>query len=75
MIKEIEILQKIGAKLRQLRIEKGYTSHENFAFENDLSRMQYWRIEKGITNLTIRSLVRILNIHGLSIEEFFSEDK
>lgn len=67
------IMSKIGLKLKKLRIEKGFTSYENFAYENDLSRIQYWRMEKG-TNFTIKNLLKILEIHKISIEEFFSED-
>ncbi len=71
MISDHIVLQNIGARLEQLRIKKGYASYEAFAIAHQLSRMQYWRIEKGKTNITIKSLVTILNIHNLSIEEFF----
>lgn len=71
MNSEKEICVEIGRKLKNLRIKNGYSSYENFALEHELSRMQYWRIEKGLTNLTIRSLVAILNIHKISIEDFF----
>jgi transcriptional regulator with XRE-family HTH domain len=43
-------LVKIGEKLAELRKKKGYTSHETFAYDHDLSRVQYWRIEKGKSN-------------------------
>lgn len=69
---EKKILLEIGEKLKLIRIKKGYTSYETFAIDNDLSRMQYWRIEKGLSNITIRSLARILDIHKISIEDFFS---
>lgn len=69
-----EVLIEIGERLRKLRQERGYTSYESFAIEHSLSRMQYWRIEKGQTNITIRSLKRILDIHGITLEEFFSID-
>ncbi len=69
------VLVRIGNKLMQLRIKNGHKSYESFALENDLSRMQYWRIEKGKTNLTIKSLTRILDIHNITIEEFFRKDK
>lgn len=72
MKSEKKVLLEIGEKLKKLRIKKGYTSYESFAIDNDLSRMQYWRIEKGLTNITIRSLMGILEIHKMSIEEFFS---
>jgi transcriptional regulator with XRE-family HTH domain len=64
-------LVRIGTKLTYLRKKKGYSSHEDFAFEYDLPRVQYWRIEKGKANITIRSLCRLLTIHNLSVEEFF----
>jgi transcriptional regulator with XRE-family HTH domain len=70
---EKKVLKEIGEKLKMLRIKKGYTSYESFAIDNDLSRMQYWRIEKGITNITIRSLLRILEIHKVSLDDFFKD--
>lgn len=64
----------IAAKLEQVRIEKGYTSYENFAIEHGISRMQYWRMEKG-SNFTFASLLKILDAHGMSMAEFFEEFK
>jgi transcriptional regulator with XRE-family HTH domain len=64
-------LERIGAKLTELRKQKGYTSHEDFAYDYEIPRVQYWRIEKGRTNLTIKSLCRLLAIHKLTIEDFF----
>ncbi len=64
-------LQEIGSKLRQLRKEKGYTSYESFAFDFGINRVQYWRIENG-QNITIITLLKILAIHNISIEEFFN---
>lgn len=64
--------ERIGSKLTELRKKRGYTSHEDFAFDYDIPRVQYWRIEKGRTNLTLRSLVKLLSIHKMSVEEFFT---
>lgn len=74
MITESKELEKIGKKLEALRVRNGYKSYEDFAIKNDLSRMQYWRIEKGKTNITLRSLIVILNIHNISLEDFFSQN-
>ena len=63
-------IQKIADKLKELRIAKGYTSYESFAFDNDINRVQYWRMEKG-SNFTMNSLIKILDVHGLTLEEFF----
>jgi transcriptional regulator with XRE-family HTH domain len=63
---------KIAAKLRELRIEKGYSNHETFAWDNEINRVQYWKVEKG-SNVTIKTLFKILDIHGISLSEFFKE--
>ncbi|MDV6169372.1 helix-turn-helix transcriptional regulator [Flavobacterium sp. DG1-102-2] len=60
----------IAEKIKTLRKEKGFTSHETFAFEHELNRVQYWRVEAG-KNITLKTLLRILAIHDLSLEEFF----
>ncbi|HNU47388.1 MAG TPA: helix-turn-helix transcriptional regulator [Bacteroidia bacterium] len=67
-------LKLIGQALKELRIRKGWKSYETFAIENDLDRKQYWRIESG-TNITLKSLIRILNIHRISLHQFFMEIK
>lgn len=67
------ILSEIGSKLKKLRIEKGFTSYENFAYQNDIPRIQYWRMEKG-TNFTIKNLLKILEIHKISLEDFFKKE-
>ncbi|MCJ8166009.1 helix-turn-helix domain-containing protein [Pontibacter sp. E15-1] len=64
-------LRAIGERIRQLRVERGYSSYENFAFDNGLPRVGYGRHEKG-ANLTMASLLRILDIHGVTLREFFS---
>jgi len=67
MDKQIVLIAK---KIKELRIAKGYTSYENFAWDNELPRVQYWRMEKG-TNFTIKTLLKILKVHNLSLKEFF----
>ena len=65
-------IAKIANKIKELRVQKGYTSHETFAWENELNRVQYWRIEKG-SNITLKTLITILNIHKISLSEFFGD--
>ena len=63
-------LSKIGDQLKKIRIEKGYTNYENFAFDNGLSRANYGRYEKG-HNLKVSTLITILECHGMTLDEFF----
>lgn len=65
-------IQKIAKKLEKIRKEKGFTSYENFAIEFGISRMQYWRMEKG-TNFNFKSLLNILKAHEMSLSEFFED--
>lgn len=65
------VLSNIGVRLAELRIKKGYSTIKDFAQRYDLPEIQYWRIEKGKANVTLKSLVKILKIHGLSLQEFF----
>jgi hypothetical protein len=70
------INNSIGQRLKSLRIDAGYKSYEVFAWENNLSRIQYWKMEKG-TNCTLKSLFKVLKIYNLTYKEFFDslEDK
>jgi transcriptional regulator with XRE-family HTH domain len=67
-----EILKKVGERLKQLRIAKGYSSYEQFAWDNELNRVQYWRMESG-ANFTIKSLLKIVAVHKITLEEFFRD--
>jgi hypothetical protein len=61
----------IGAKIKSLRVDAGYKSYEVFAWENNISRIQYWKMEQE-TNCTLKSLYRVLKIHELSFQDFFN---
>lgn len=67
-----ERMKKIAAKLKELRLKAGYTNYENFAWDNDIGRMQYWRMEKG-ANFTMVTFLKILDAYKISLHEFFKE--
>ena len=64
-------LKQIGVGLSDLRKSKGYDTIRDFAKAYKLPEIQYWRIENGKTNLTLKSLTRLLRIHKLTLEDFF----
>ena len=71
-IDEFELLKtNIGSKLKKLRVNAGYKSYEVFAWDNKISRIQYWKMEKG-TNCTLKSLKRVLDIHDTRMDDFFN---
>ena len=71
-----KMIDLIGKNIKNLRINAGYKSYEVFAWDNKISRIQYWKMEKG-TNCTLKSLHKVLKIHNLTYKEFFDslEDK
>ena len=68
--KQEKRLIKIGERLREMRKGAGYKSYENFAFDKEINRVQYGRMEKG-ANMTVASLMRVLDVHKVSLEDFF----
>jgi transcriptional regulator with XRE-family HTH domain len=65
------MLTLLGMRLAHMREEKGYQTLKAFAERYDLPQVQYWRIENGKANITIKTLVNILKIHNLSLRDFF----
>ena len=50
-------VEEIGKKLRELRIAAGYKSYEVLAWENSLSLIQYWKMERG-TNARLKAFIK-----------------
>jgi len=65
-------LQNLGKRLRELRIAKGYTNYELFAYDNKIPRAQYGRYENG-QDLRFSSLLKILKALDITLEEFFQK--
>ena len=64
-------LTVVGLALAELRKKKGYSTIKEFARHYDLPEIQYWRIERGRANITLKSLVKILSIHHITLQDFF----
>ncbi len=71
----IDLQKRIGSKIREIRESKGIKNYEKFAIQNNFSRSHYWNIEQGEVNLTIKTLVRILNSLEIKVEDFFLDLK
>ncbi|MFP3591941.1 helix-turn-helix domain-containing protein [Chryseobacterium sp. SIMBA_038] len=67
-----EVLIKLGKRIKELRIAKGYSSYEYFAYEHNISRAQYGRYEKG-EDLRFSSLAKVINALGITMKDFFAE--
>jgi transcriptional regulator with XRE-family HTH domain len=67
-----EQLKKLGKRIKQLRISRGYSSYEYFAYDHNISRAQFGRYEQG-QDLRFSSLVKVIHALGMTLPEFFSE--
>lgn len=67
-------LQKVGGKIRKLRIAKGYSNYEHFAYDHDIARAQYGKYEQGRDDLRLSSLYKVLKSLGITFEDFFKDD-
>jgi transcriptional regulator with XRE-family HTH domain len=65
-------LKRIGARIKELRKKKGYTSYETFANEHDIHRVQWGRYEQGL-DMYSSTLIKIVKLLDVSLKEFFSE--
>jgi transcriptional regulator with XRE-family HTH domain len=66
-------VKKLGKRIRELRIKKGYTSYEIFAYEHNIPRAQLGRYENG-EDMRFTSFLKIVRALGISMNEFFGED-
>ena len=64
-------LQEVGARLKQLRREKGYKNYEHIAFDLGMSRSAYFRLESG-ENFSLKTLIKVCKQLNVTFEEFFT---
>lgn len=67
-----EVLQKMGKRIRELRIKKGYSNLDIFAYDHGFARAQYGRYENG-EDLRLTTLLRLMNAFEISLHDFFAE--
>ena len=52
-----EELKAIALRLKELRKAKGYSNYEHIAFDLEMSRSAYWRLETG-ANFELKTLIK-----------------
>lgn len=68
MEQERAILKKFGARVRSLRVEKGY-SQEELSERANLHRTYIGMIERGEKNVTLVNVQKLAKALGLSMNE------
>ena len=67
--KEVLLLAK---RIKQLRIAKGYSSQETFAYDNNYTLSYYSRLERG-EDMRFSSLVKVCKALEIDLNTFFSK--
>ena len=68
---KIPELLAVSERLKKLRKEKGFNNYEHIAYELNMSRSAYWRLESG-ENFSLKTLVKVCKLLGVNFEEFFT---
>lgn len=68
-----DFLKEVGNRLKELRKGGGFEGgYVGFAIHQlDMQPKQYWELEAGKTNFTIKTLRKVLKVHKISLEDFF----
>jgi transcriptional regulator with XRE-family HTH domain len=65
-----EEFKAISLRLKELRKSKGYNNYEHIAFELNMSRSAYWKLESG-KNFEIKTLIKVCKLLEITLEDFF----
>ena len=71
-MKELDLLVKVGEKIRIIRVKKNMTQNA-LAIECNFEKASMSRIESGRTNPTIRTLNKICSALEIPMVELFTE--
>ena len=74
MIRGKKILIDFGHKVRQRRLERGF-SQEELAFRADLHRTYIGMIERAEKNITLLNIEKIANALNTNISELFNDSQ
>lgn len=66
-----QVYEKIGKRIKELRLKAGYTAADKFAYENEIGRSQYAAWEKG-QDMKTSSILKIAKAHRITLNDFFS---
>lgn len=73
-MKNIDLLEKVGVKLRSLRQERGL-NQEALAEMLKLSVSAYAKLERGETDITLSRIEQIASLFGLTALDIITNDK
>lgn len=69
----MDIKQKIGKRIKELRALKGF-SQEELAARAEIDRTYVNSVENGRRNISIINIEKIVNALGCSLQDFFTSE-
>lgn len=73
LTKEEIVLKKLGERISDLRKKSG-RSQTQFSYEMGWDKPNLRKIEKGKTNPTVKTLIKISDVLGISLSELMNID-
>jgi transcriptional regulator with XRE-family HTH domain len=67
---EPELLTHLGTRIKELRLQKSISQNE-LALQCDIQKASMSRIEAGKTNITMRTLYKIIHALEADVKEVF----
>jgi len=67
-----EVYKALGERIKDLRKEADFTNAGHFAYENGFTASQYGQYETG-KDMRLSTLIRIANIHNLTVSELLKD--
>ena len=68
----MDIKQKIGKRIAQLKNQKGITQ-EGLGYESEIHRTYIAAVESGKRNISVEALEKVIKGLGVTFLEFFKE--
>jgi transcriptional regulator with XRE-family HTH domain len=67
-----EILRRLGLRIREIRIQRGFKSQEEFADYCKLHRTFIGHLETGRKDFRLTTVIRVTEALGITLEEIFA---
>jgi transcriptional regulator with XRE-family HTH domain len=67
-----EIFKRLGRRIRELRIERGFKSQEDFADHCNLHRTFVGHLETGRKDFRLSTLIKVSGALGVTMSELFT---
>ena len=70
----MKITEKIGLRIKELRIELSYSQQE-LSYRSDIDRTYITQVENGKRNISIINIEKVAKALGVSMKELFNNEK